>query len=352
MSTLPTSQPTPPRHKVGIAGVSGYAGVELLRLVLGHPHLELAALAGGSSAGRTVAQLWPGLAGHPGLPRVSSMDELAEMDDLDFIFLALPHGVSGPWLAAHPGLLDRTRVIDLGADFRLRDPAAYAAAYGRPHPIPALLDTAVYGLPELHGDRIPGARLVANPGCYPTATALAALPLVEAGLARWVVSSCVSGVSGAGRKPGARNLYCEVQESVVAYGLAGSHRHTPEMEQTLGLPVSFTPHLVPMVRGMLATVCMGVTDNADLDAISGIYQGRLGDCPAVRLRDTAPATGEVRGTALAHVHVAVDAQRRVVTATCAIDNLGKGASAQAVHNLNLMLGLPELTGLPTVPLLP
>lgn len=350
MPQTPTNQPSSTRVRTGIAGVSGYAGVELLRLVMGHPWLQLSALGGGRSAGERVEVLWPALQDSSALPEVQPLDALGP--GLDLLFLALPHGVSGPWLAARRELLASTRVVDLGADFRLRDPAVYARAYGRPHPIPELLETAVYGLPELHGSAVREARLVANPGCYPTATALAALPLVEAGGAEWIVSSCLSGVSGAGRKAGPRNLYCEVQESAVAYGLAGSHRHTPELEQTLGQAVSFTPHLVPMVRGMVATVTMKISQNIDMESIPELYRARLGHCPAVRLRSAPPATADVRGTGLAHVHVAVDPERRVCTAVCVIDNLGKGAAAQAVQNANLMLGLPELTGVPTLPLLP
>lgn len=350
MPEAPASHASSTRIRTGIAGVSGYAGVELLRLVLGHPWLQLSALGGGRSAGQRVEHIWPALQDSSALPAVQPLDELGP--GLDLLFLALPHGVSGPWLAARKELLGSTRVVDLGADFRLRDAAVYARAYGRPHPAPELLQTAVYGLPEVNGSALREARLVANPGCYPTATALAALPLVEAGAAEWIVSSCLSGVSGAGRRAGPRNLYCEVQESAVAYGLAGSHRHTPEIEQTLGQPVTFTPHLVPMVRGMVATVAMKVTENTDLDSIPELYRSRLGHCAAVRLRSTAPATADVRGTGLAHVHVAVDSERRVCTATCVIDNLGKGAAAQAVQNANIMLGLPELTGVPTLPLLP
>lgn len=335
--------------RVGIVGVSGYTGVELFRILRGHPHATITALAAGRAAGQPLDAIWSGLEGIDA-PPVESVDPDALAARCDAVMLALPHGVSGSLV---PGLLERgLRVIDLGADFRLRDPAVYAAAYGAPHPAPALLAEAVYGLPELNREAIRGARLVANPGCYPTATTLAAAPMVRAGLADRIVASCLSGVSGAGRKPGAKNLYCEVQESVSAYKIAGSHRHTPEMEQTLGVPVTFTPHLVPMRRGMLATVFAAATRETDAAALRALYAEAYADEPLVSVVDTPPGSAAVRGTARAQVHVAFDAARGMITVVSVIDNLGKGAASQAVHNLNLAAGLPETAGLPLLPLLP
>lgn len=335
--------------RVGIAGISGYTGVELFRILRGHPHVTVTALAANRAAGQPLASIWPGLRGIEAPPvRTLDPDELAA--SCDAVLLALPHGVSG---SVVPALLDRgLRVIDLGADFRLRDPAVYAAAYGKPHPAPELLAEAVYGLPELNREAIRGARLVANPGCYPTATALAAAPLVRAGLADRVISSCMSGVSGAGRKHGPRNLYCEVQESAAAYAVAGRHRHTPEMEQLLGVPVIFTPHLVPMRRGMMATVFVQPTRTISAAALQALYAEAYSNEPLVVLCDTPPATADVRGTGRAHVSVALDEVRSMITAICVIDNLGKGAASQAVHNLNLSGGLPETAGLPLLPILP
>ena len=318
--------------RVGIVGVSGYTGVELLRILSGHPHAQITALTANRAAGQPLEQVWPGMVGLD-LPRVEGLDVDVLAERCDAVFLALPHGVSG---ALAGGLLDRgLTVIDLGADFRLNDPDAYAQAYGEPHPAPALLDVAVYGLPELNRARLRGAKLIANPGCYPTATLLAALPLVEAGLADWVVADCVSGVSGAGRAPSARNLYCEVQESVVAYKIAGGHRHVPEIEQALGVPVTFTPHLVPMRRGMMATVHVRPRRALSRAEVQALYAARYADEPLVTLRSEPPATADVRGTGRAHIHATVDAARGVITAICVIDNLGKGAASQAVHNLNL-----------------
>ena len=344
------------RTRVGIAGVTGYAGYELWRLLQAHPWVQVSALSGGRGAGSTLAQSWPGLEGQT----IAAVDALTVdwARDLDVVFLALPHGVSGEYVAQlqQAGLLARQggklRVIDLGADFRLKDPAAYAAAYHAPHPCPDLLEVAVYGLPEVFGQEIVTAPIIANPGCYPTATALGARALIAAGCTGPVHTSCVSGISGAGRKAGPRTLYGEVQESVVAYGVGGTHRHVPEMEQLLQRSVIFTPHLVPMIRGMLATVTMEAPESLDSSTLAEITRSLYAGAPAVFVRSEPPATRDVRGTGAGHVFTTVDSERRTAQAFVAIDNLGKGAAAQAVHNLNLMLGFPELTGVPTTPLLP
>ncbi len=338
--------------RVGIAGVTGYTGVELCRILAGHPGVRLVAVAGGQKAGQRLDAVWPGLSGtgEMGALPVEALDAGALAERCDLVFLALPHGVSAPVAAE---LLARgVRVVDLGADFRLRDPAAYAAAYGAAHPHPELLAEAVYGLPELHREALRGARLVANPGCYPTATALAVLPLTRAGLVDGLVASCLSGISGAGRTPGPRNLYGEVAESASAYSLAGAHRHRPEIEQTLACNVMFSPHLVPMVRGMLATVHGALRQPLTLAELRALYQDFYADHPMIVLRDAPPSTAEVRGTNRAMIHLALDAARGQITAVCAIDNLVKGASGQAVQCMNLALGLPETLSLPTIPLLP
>lgn len=334
---------------VGIVGVSGYTGVELHRLLSTHPGAEITAVMAGNAAGKPLAEVWPGLTGLS-MERVESMDlgEIAER--CDAVFLALPHGVSA---SIAPGLVaSGVRVFDLGADFRLKDPEVYASAYGHPHPHPEVLPLAVYGLPELHREALRGAKLVACPGCYPTAVAIAALPLVEAGLCDWLIADCLSGISGAGRQPGPRNLYCEVQESAVAYNIAGAHRHTPEIEQILGLPVTFTPHLVPMVRGMIATVHGRLSAPTSASELRKRFAERYHGHPMVVLRDAPPATADVRGSNRAHVHVAVDERRGVVTVTAAIDNLVKGAAGQAIQCFNLSFGLPEAQGLPLIPILP
>lgn len=336
--------------QVGIAGVSGYTGVELLRLLSAHPHARVAAVAADRSAGQRLSRVWPGLTGLVDDLEVERLDADGVFRGCEVVFLALPHGVAAK---VAPRLVDQgVLVIDLGADFRLKDPAAYEAAYGLPHPCPERLGQAVYGLPELNREALKGARLVANPGCYPTATAIAALPLVRSGMVSWLVADCLSGVSGAGRQPGPRNIYCEVAEGASPYGLAGTHRHTPEIEQTLGVPVTFTPHLVPMVRGMVATVHARLGAPVTTAELLASYADTYADHPMVVLRETPPCTADVRGTNRAHVTVVVDQARAVVTAVAVIDNLVKGASGQAVQCMNLALGLPETTGLPLFPLLP
>ena len=331
-------------YRVGIAGATGYTGVELLRLVDNHPRLELSLVAGNKSAGKKLAAAWPGLAHRYPDMVVDGLDVNRLAERCDVVFLALPHGVSAeiaPWLV-QAGVT----VIDLGADFRLRDSDVYERFYGA-HPFPDWLDRAVYGLTEWNREALVGASLIANPGCYPTATALAAKPLVEAGWAGdCLVASCLSGVSGAGRKPSRRSLFCEVGESAQAYGVAGAHRHGPEIEQTLGVSVSFTPHLVPMSRGMIATVVARPSVLPTEAELSGYFDAAYRRTPCVILRQEPPATHDVRGSATAHVHVALDAERGTITSICVIDNLMKGAASQAMQNLNVSLGLDETLGLP------
>lgn len=336
-----------PTH-AAIIGANGYAGAELLRMIWAHPELELRCVVGGRKGGGKVSDTWPALSGQSlgDFPLSSlNLEEIAK--DVELVFLALPHGVSAP-LVVH-FLSAGLQVVDLGADFRLTDPGLWQRSYGEAHPCPELLREAVYGLPEITGRELIGARLIAAPGCYPTATTLAAWPLVQLG-ASWLVADCMSGISGAGRSPGPRNLYCAVNESVVAYGMGGTHRHTLEIEQNLkGARVSFTPHLVPMTRGLLATV------HAQLELpaakVKLAFSQAYAEHPLVVLRDQPPATGDVRGSALAHLHVAVDERRGVVSVSCAIDNLLKGAGAQALQALNLANGWPETLGLPLIPAL-
>lgn len=336
--------------RVGIAGVTGYTGVELLRFVTAHPSLDLTWIAAGQSAGQPLFGSWPALRDLvDGV--IEPMDAERAIERCDVVFLALPHGHAA---SIAPTLLAaRVTVVDLGADFRLRDPHVYREAYGLEHPSPELLQTAVYGLPELFRPALFGAKLIACPGCYPTAVTLAALPLVEAGLVGdLIIADCLSGVSGAGRSPGPRNVFCEVNEAARPYGMAGTHRHTPEMEQTLGVSVAFTPHLVPMSRGMIATVHMRPRSPMVTAEAREIYASRYSGDPMIVLRDEPPSTADVRGCNRAHIHVVADERRGLVTAVCAIDNLVKGAAGQAVQALNLALGLPEESGIPLFPLLP
>ncbi len=331
--------------RVGIAGISGYTGVLLYRMIMEHPELTLTWVGAGRASGEPLSKSWPGIPGGDRLVQAVDPDAIAE--SCDAVFLALPHGVSGA--VGRDCFARGVRVFDLGADFRLRDPAVYAAAYGLAHPAPGLLAEAVYGLPEKDPAALAGARLVAVPGCYPTATGLAALPLVENGLADWLIADCLSGISGAGRSPSARNLYCEVSESAEAYGVGGAHRHTPEIEQLLGVPVTFTPHLVPMRRGMLATVHARPRVLPSAAALRALFVDRYANAPLVEIVDAPPATREVRGTGRCRIFPTVDTARGVVSVFSAIDNLGKGASTQAMQCLNLSFGLPETRGIPLFP---
>ncbi|TDB38858.1 MAG: N-acetyl-gamma-glutamyl-phosphate reductase [Actinobacteria bacterium] len=336
--------------RVAIIGAAGYAGAELTRLVLGHPDLELVTVTSAAEAGKTVADVYPALAGCTLVYAEPALASIAA--NVDIAFLAVPHTAA---LALAPGLLDAgITVIDASADFRLRDASIYAAWYGVEHSAPDLLADAIYGLPELWRDALPGARLVACPGCYPTATLLAAAPAIEAGVVTSgrVIVDAKSGVSGAGRSAVPGTHYVAVNESVAAYKVV-AHRHTPEIAQglaDLGLSdprVAFTPHLVPMTRGLLSTVYFEAGAGTDTDAIYSMYAERYKDEPFVTVHPSGrmPATAEVRGSNRAHIGVAVDAASRTLVVACAIDNLVKGTSGQAVQCANIVLGIPETTGL-------
>jgi N-acetyl-gamma-glutamyl-phosphate reductase len=339
--------------QVGIVGVSGYTGIELLRLVHAHPELELSYVAAKRAAGELLTTVWPGLSGIPELDGkiVEALDPHKAASCCDVVFLALPHGVAAQ---VAPALVDSgLTVVDLGADFRLQDPASYQRYYGLEHPCPDRLADAVYGLVEINREQLKGAKLIANPGCYPTATALAVYPLLKAGyIDDWIVADCLSGVSGAGRNPGIRNLYCEVADSAGPYGIGGAHRHVPEIEQILGCKVTFTPHLVPMIRGMIATVHVRCAAAVKADDLRALYQEHYANDPMVVVRGDVPNSSDVRGSNRAHVHVTVDPERDVITAVCALVNLLKGASGQALQALNVSLGLDEVAGLPMLPLIP
>ena len=336
--------------KVGIAGASGYAGAELLRLCAGHPELDVVVAGGDSQAGQPVASLYPSLAGAYRSLAFSAVgaDDLA---GLDVVFLALPHGQSQ--LLA-PGLVDRVGLlVDLSADFRLNDPAAYPAWYGAEHEAPALLGRFAYGLPELFGVDLDGARLVAAPGCYPTAAALALTPLVRAGAiaTTGIVVDAASGTSGAGRTPSRALHFATVDEDFTAYGLL-THRHTPEIEQATGAQVIFTPHLAPMTRGILATCYARPTGPCTTDDVLGILGDAYADAPFVVVSESSPSTKATFGSNAAHLTARVDERTGWVLVLSAIDNLGKGASGQAVQCVNRIQGWPETVGLSTVGVYP
>ena len=332
---------------VGIIGASGYTGAELLRICAQHPELDVVFATGDSQAGNQVADLYPRLAAVYGSTRFQSW-EPALADDVEVVFLGLPHGASQ---AIVGDLVDRVRVvIDLGADFRLPRAADYQEWYGEPHTRPELLDRFVYGLPELYREQLSTTDCIATPGCYPTSASLPMAPLVRAGLVSsdHVIVDAVSGVSGAGRPPKPTNTFGAVDSDVTAYGLL-RHRHTPEMEMNIGATVLFTPHLVPMSRGILAT-CYGrpTSDTLSTSDVLGCLEEFYADEPFVVVSERSPSTKATLGTNAAHLTARVDERTGTVIALCAIDNLGKGASGAAVQCANLALGLPETTGLQLV----
>lgn len=333
--------------RIGIIGASGYTGAELLRICASHPGLEVAFATGDSQAGAAAAELYPGLAlAYPDLVFESWDPSLLE--GVDGVFLGLPHGASQ---AIVPDLLGKVaHIVDLGADFRLSDAAEYERWYHEPHTCPQLLDRFVYGIPELHRDALRGAEAVAAPGCYPTAATLALRPLVDAGLVRTdgIIVDAVSGVSGAGRPPKRNTTFCAVDSDVQAYGLL-DHRHTSEMDMNLGASVLFTPHLVPMNRGILATCyARPAVEGLSTDSVLDVLRERYADEPFVVASERSPSTKATLGTNAAHVTARYDERTATVLAIAAIDNLGKGASGQAVQCMNLALGLPEEQGLAVV----
>jgi N-acetyl-gamma-glutamyl-phosphate reductase len=337
-------------NRIGVVGASGYAGAELLRLCAGHPELEVAWATGETMAGTAVGELYPSLdAAYAGVRFETYRPELA--DDIDLVFLALPHGRSQRLV---PQL--RTRgcaIVDLAADFRLTDPAVYERWYGEAHTAPELLAGFVYGLPELGREQVAKADAVAAAGCYPTAAALALAPLVAAGAIEpeGVIVDAASGVSGAGRAPKPTTHFSTVNEDFTAYGLL-DHRHTPEIEQATGARVLFTPHLAPMTRGILATCYArpaGPTSTAGLlELLRGAYEGE----PFVVVTPTSPSTKATWGSNAAHLTARFDERTGWVVVIAAIDNLVKGAAGQAVQCANLVLGLDETAGLSAVAIYP
>ncbi|MEA2973124.1 MAG: N-acetyl-gamma-glutamyl-phosphate reductase [Actinomycetota bacterium] len=340
---------------VGIVGGSGYTGAELLRLVHGHPDLRVAFATGDTQAGTAVGALYPSLAAAYPTMVFDSFDP-ALAAGVDLVFLALPHGASQKLVPELLAAAPDARIVDLAADFRLKDPSAYERWYGEAHTAPELLERFAYGLPELHRKDIVGATAVAAPGCYPTAAALALAPLVAAGVveAEGVVVDAASGVSGAGRTLRHTSHFGTVNEDFVAYGLL-DHRHTPEIEQATGATVLFTPHLAPMTRGILATCYArpaggaGPTSTAALlDLLRDAYAGE----PFVVVGDAPPSTKAAWGSNTAHLTARYDPRTGWVVVLAAIDNLVKGASGQAVQCANIVLGLDETAGLSPVGVYP
>lgn len=337
------------RVRIGILGASGYTGAELLRLLRYHPQAEIRALTADRQAGKPIGAVFPHLAGE-GLPDLVTIGEV-DWSDLDVAFCGLPHGTTQQVIAALPKHL---KVIDLSADFRLADTATYAEWYGHEHRAPELQREAVYGLTEIEREKIRRARLVAVPGCYPTAAQLPLIPLLRARLIDPddIIIDAKSGVSGAGRAAREGSLFCEVAEGIHAYGVAG-HRHMPEIEQGLSaaagrkLVVNFTPHLMPMNRGILSTIYVRLAPGATLGDLRAVLEGAYRGEPFVRMlpEGALPATRHVRATNLCLIGLSRDRLANRAILVSAIDNLVKGASGQAIQNMNAMLGIAETTGL-------
>jgi len=336
--------------KIGVAGASGYLGAELLRLLADHPVLEVAVAQGDSSAGRAVADLYPSLAPAYEDLAFSPLDP-AGLDGLDAVFVALPSGRSQELVQA---LAERARlVVDLGADFRLRDPSLYPIWYGFEHRAPELLDRFVYGLPELFRPDLAGARLIAAPGCYVTAATIALEPLVREQLLEpvGIIVDAASGTSGAGRSPSATMHHPVVNESFSVYGLL-NHRHTPEMEQAIGAQILFTPHLAPMTRGILAT-CYGRAVDAEAGARAlEVLRERYCDDPFVQVSDVPSSTRDTYGSNTVRVTARYDDRTGHVVSLAALDNLVKGGAGQAIQAANIALGLDETAGLPKLGMAP
>jgi N-acetyl-gamma-glutamyl-phosphate reductase len=341
-----------------IIGASGYTGAELARILSRHPHVELTAATSRQNVGTPLAEIFPNLRGQVNIVCDNpSIDELCRRAEI--FFTAVPHKTA---MDVVPQLLAAgRRVIDLSADFRLTDVAVYEQWY-QAHTSPHLLGRAVYGLPELNREAIKRCDLVANPGCYPTSIVLALAPLLQAGAidANSIIADSKSGTSGAGRSAQTGSLFCEVHDGFRPYKVGRTHRHTPEIEQELGklagapLRVTFTPHLLPVSRGILSTVYASLRPGFDEDGIDQLYRLKYQAEPFIRLlgKGALPATQYVRGSNFCDISYRIDAATGRIIVMSAIDNIVKGASGQAVQNMNLMCGLPETLALDTVPLFP
>lgn len=341
--------------KVGIVGGTGYTGVELLRLLASHEQAEVVAITSRAECGRRLDDMFPNLRGLYDL--AFSEPDVQQLATCDVVFFATPHNVA---MKLVPELLSAdARVVDLSADYRIRDAALWSHWYGEPHTSPELLAEAVYGLPEINRAAIACARLVACPGCYPTSVQLGLIPLLARQLVDpgHLIASSASGVSGAGRQARVDNLLSEVADSFKAYSVGG-HRHLPEIEQGLSdvagqaVQVTFVPHLLPMVRGIHSTLYAQLHPGAE--DLQALYEGWYADEPFVDVLPAGmfPQTRTVKGANRCQISIMVPQQRDTVVVMSAIDNLVKGASGQAVQNMNIMLGLPEDTGLQQVGLLP
>ncbi len=345
------------KTKVGIVGATGYTGVELLRLLLRHPEVEVTALTSQKYAELPIDHVFASM-----MKSLSLKCEALDVDRIskkvDFVFTAVPHRTA---MEIVPSFLQHgKRVVDLSADFRFQDPAVYERWYQR-HTTPEILKESVYGLPELHRERIREARIVGNPGCYPTGALIGLIPLVRKGIIslEGIVVDSKSGVSGAGRDVVLESLFCEVNEGVKAYKIF-EHRHTPEIEQELsllagrGVRVTFVPHLIPMDRGILTTLYVRLKRRMSREEVAETFERDYAEEPFVRIcpKGKVPNTKDVRGSNYCDIGIKVNEEDGRMVIVTAIDNLVKGASGEAVQNMNIMLGFPETMGLEVVPLTP
>jgi N-acetyl-gamma-glutamyl-phosphate reductase len=340
--------------KIAIIGASGYSGEVLVQLLLNHPYAELVAVTSRQNAGQTLAQVFPKFASHPKskLLRFVEPDVKPLAKQADVVFLALPHGVAAEY--AVPLLNASVCVIDLSADFRLKNASTYSEFYAHDHPAPDLLKKSVYGLPEIYRNEIKKSLLIASPGCYPTSILLPVIPLLKAGLIKsaGIIADSLSGVSGAGRKAETDYLFCECNESVRPYGVP-KHRHLSEIEEQLSLAadrkvtIQFTPHLIPINRGILTTLYLEPTGKLTEDKISACFKKFYGNEPFVRLLEgkALPDTKNVAGTNVIEIAWRLDPRTGRLIVMSAEDNLVKGAGGQAVQSMNIMCGWPETAGL-------
>ncbi|HSI78662.1 MAG TPA: N-acetyl-gamma-glutamyl-phosphate reductase [Lunatimonas sp.] len=343
-------------YRVSIIGASGYTGSELARILINHPEVEIVHITSETHLGKNFSDLHPQFIGRLDMPLVSAQDILPE--DQDILFLALPHGVSMSFVKKWAG--EKVKIIDLSGDFRLRNPEVYSEWYQKEHNYPEGFENAVYGLPELHGESISKANLVANPGCYPTASILSLAPLIAGGFTdpERVIIDAKSGTTGAGVKASETTHFSNVNENFRAYGI-GTHRHTIEIEEQLGglsakgdAQVQFTPHLLPVDRGILATAYADRIQDIDQDQLATLYIKFYEGQPFIRIRNQAPSIKDVRGSNFCDIFPYLDARTGRVIVIAVIDNLVKGAAGQAVHNMNLMLGLNQTAGLMDIPIKP
>lgn len=341
--------------RIGILNVTGYAGLELIRLLAWHPEIQIAAVTGRSQAGKSLAEVFPftGLFPNGDLAAMTITEDITT--EVDLVFSGLPHKASAEALL--PFIQDEVPVVDIAADFRLHDPETYQEWY-QEHPCPEYLESAVFGLTELHRDEVRRAKIVANPGCYPTGAILGLAPALAEGLIPpAVIVDAKSGISGGGRSLTLTNHYSEVNESVEAYALQG-HRHMPEIAQELGevagtdVQVTFVPHLIPMTRGILTTCYATLVRSVTQREVDDLYHARYADEPFVQVLSVSPKTKWTYGSNHCLIHPVVHERTGHLIVTTAIDNLVKGASGQALQNANAMLGLPETMGLEAKPLYP